>query len=143
MSEITEIVVSSVAIALALVLLVDWDESRLSDEQLARAWPPATRALLLTPLLWPFWFVSPPVHFWRTRRSLLGVVEGVVWTMLIVVVAWIVAKGIDVAPEPCLPWLLWTSLAAFAGLMLWRLRRGGFVVPKTPRRSRALARVGR
>jgi hypothetical protein len=135
MSEITEIVVGSVVIALALFLLVDWDESRLTYEQLARAWPPATRALLLTPLLlWPFWFVSPPVHFWRTRRSLLGVLEGLLWTALIIVV-WIgVAEGIDLAPEPWLPWLLWTSLAAFAGLMLWRLRRGGFVVPKAPRR---------
>jgi hypothetical protein len=135
MSEITEIVASSVVIALALFLLVDWDESRLTYEQLARAWPPATRALLLTPLLlWPFWFVSPPVHFWRTRRSLLGVLEGLLWTALIIVV-WIgVAEGIDLAPEPWLPWLLWTSLAAFAGLMLWRLRRGGFVVPKAPRR---------
>jgi hypothetical protein len=135
MSEITEIVVGSVVIALALFLLVDWDESRLTYEQLARAWPPATRALLLTPLLlWPFWFVSPPVHFWRTRRSLLGFLEGLLWTALIVV-AWIgVAEGIDRAPEPWLPWLLWTSLAAFAGLMLWRLRRGGFVVPKAPRR---------
>jgi hypothetical protein len=135
MSEITEIVVGSVVIALALFLLVDWDESRLTYEQLARAWPPATRALLLTPLLlWPFWFVSPPVHFWRTRRSLLGFLEGLLWTALIVV-AWIgVAEAIDRAPEPWLPWLLWTSLAAFAGLMLWRLRRGGFVVPKAPRR---------
>jgi hypothetical protein len=135
MSEITEIVASSVVIALALFLLVDWDESRLTYEQLARAWPPATRALLLTPLLlWPFWFVSPPVHFWRTRRSLLGFLEGLLWTALIVV-AWIgVAEAIDRAPETWLPWLLWTSLAAFAGLMLWRLRRGGFVVPKAPRR---------
>jgi len=135
MSEITEIVVGSVVIALALFLLVDWDESRLTYEQLARAWPPATRALLLTPLLlWPFWFVSPPVHFWRTRRSLLGALEGLLWTALIIV-AWIgVAEGIDLAPEPWLPWLLWTSLAAFAWLMLWRLRRGGFVVPKAPRR---------
>jgi hypothetical protein len=136
MSEITEIVVSSVVTALALFLLLDWDESRLTDEQLARAWPPATRALVLTPLLlWPFWFVSPPAHFWRTRRSLLGVLEGVLWTVLIFVVGWYgVAEGIDLAPEPWLPWLLWTSLAAFAGLMLWRLRRGGFVVPKAPRR---------
>jgi hypothetical protein len=133
--DVTEIVVMCVVIALELFLLFDWDESRLSEEQLARAWPPATRTLLLVPLLvHPLWIVAPPVHFWRTRRSLRGVFQGALWTAVVLFLAVAATAGVDETPDSWLATLMEVSLAGFATLMLWRSRRGGFVIPATSRR---------
>ena len=135
MSEITEIVVSSAVTALALFLLLDWDESRLTEEQLARAWPPATRTHMLVPLLLhPLWIAAAPVHFWRTRRSLRGLLEGIVWSVVVLLLAALAAAGVDQAPDSWLARLMEASLACFVTLMLWRNRRGGFVVPKRQER---------
>ncbi|HEY4159733.1 MAG TPA: hypothetical protein VGM29_16595, partial [Polyangiaceae bacterium] len=53
-------------------LVVRFDEARLSPERLARAWNPASFWVAIV-VFGPF---SIPVHFVRTRRSLLGLALG-------------------------------------------------------------------
>ncbi len=82
MSEVVTLLVSwGLSLALLFKLLA-WDERRLSPERNARAWPPATRSLALV----YFGVVALPVHFARTRRTLLGFLEGVAWGVAIGVV---------------------------------------------------------
>jgi hypothetical protein len=73
--EVVILVVSCAVLVTASVLVVKFDERRLSEERLERAWPPASRdnaliglALLAAPLLGLFavWF-----HFFRTRSRAL------------------------------------------------------------------------
>ncbi len=86
-------------------LVVRFDERRLSEEQLERAWPPSSRdnaliglSFLGAPLIGLFavWF-----HFCRTRRwHPWGIVQGLLWVMAImaanlaVVVALSLAVGL-------------------------------------------------
>lgn len=68
------------SIELALGILVPWwivrrDVKRLDAERLARAWPESSfwsAVVLFGPLCLPF-------HFVRTRRSILGLLLGLVW----------------------------------------------------------------
>jgi hypothetical protein len=53
-------------------LIVRFDEKRLSPERLARAWNPASFWIAIV----VFGPLSLPVHFTRTRRSLLGFALG-------------------------------------------------------------------
>jgi hypothetical protein len=59
-------------------LIVRRDLSRLSGERLARAW---TEASFLSAVL-VFGSLSLPVHFTKTRRSLLGFLLGFGWFVL-------------------------------------------------------------
>jgi hypothetical protein len=66
-----EILLYTLSFALGIAvpaLIVRWDLGRLSEERLARAWPDSS--------LWAavvvFGPLCLPVHFTRTRRSLLG-----------------------------------------------------------------------
>jgi hypothetical protein len=73
--EVVVLVVSCAVLVTVSVLVVKFDERRLDDERLERAWPPSSRdnaliglALLAAPLLGLFavWF-----HFFRTRSRAL------------------------------------------------------------------------
>src|SRR4051812_48932298 len=59
--------------------LLAWDERRLSTSKRARAWPPATRLLACA----IFQELALPIHFWRTRRSALGVALGFFWAFVL------------------------------------------------------------
>ena len=67
----------STAAAFAIVLL---DERWLPPAELDRAWPPTSRASAIV----AFGPLCLPVHFWRTRRSLAGVLWGLGWAALVV-----------------------------------------------------------
>ena len=99
--EDLELVEAGVEIVLTMIagrLLFAWDERRMTGEQRARAWPPATRGTVVgSPLWFPLWIVGVPLHFVRTRRSLRGVGEAIVWTL---VAMFGVARSIDRRPWP-------------------------------------------
>ena len=71
--EVVILVVSFAVVVTASVLVVRWDERRLDEERLERAWPPASRdnaliglSMLGAPIvgLFAVWF-----HFFRTRSQ--------------------------------------------------------------------------
>ena len=88
--EIAIIIVSCTVVITASSLIVRFDERRLSEEQLERAWLPSSRdnaliglSMLVTPLLGLFavWF-----HFVRTRRwGLRGLVLGKLAVVVILI----------------------------------------------------------
>lgn len=88
--EIVLIVFMITAVITLCSLVVRFDERRLDEERLERAWPPASRdsaliglAFLATPLLS---LVAVAWHFIRTRRFRpMGFVLGIAWTIGIVV----------------------------------------------------------
>jgi hypothetical protein len=97
---LTFMLVSPVGVAAVLHL----DERRLSDEQLARAWAPATRGatILNTWQFSPLYgYVGVIVHFTKTRWSLAGFGLGVVWAALLY---W-VNVGAVVAVTAVIEWL--------------------------------------
>jgi hypothetical protein len=66
-----------VATSIALPWIVlRWDLRQLSPERLARSWPDTT--LLASVVAFGPWCVF--VHFARTRRSVLGLLQGLGWT---------------------------------------------------------------
>jgi hypothetical protein len=78
MNEILAMILPWGVTTYLLFALVAWDEARLaqrSPEALARAWPASTRTMALV----YFGVLSLPVHFGRTRRSVLGVLQGLGW----------------------------------------------------------------
>jgi len=75
--DLTSVLLSLFGSSAIVFAIVWWDERRLSYEQLDRAWPTSTR--LLAPLA--FGPMCLPVHFWRTRRSVPGVLLGVVYAL--------------------------------------------------------------
>jgi hypothetical protein len=79
MLEVSEIVVYWAITITSVALILRWDERRLTPEQRARAWPPATRLGVIgfSFLTGPLWgALCVPVHFWRTRRTFLGTLAG-------------------------------------------------------------------
>ena len=66
--------------ALLPYLIVRHDLARLSDERLSRAW---THASFLA-AVYAFGPLSLPVHFTKTRRSLLGFLLGLFWLVIAV-----------------------------------------------------------
>jgi hypothetical protein len=99
MADILEILLPWAASTYGLFVLLAWDEGRLSTKALARAWPPATRRLALV----YFGALSLPVHFWRTRRSFLGVLQGLAWTVAFVALNQGLADGLDELVERLSP----------------------------------------
>jgi hypothetical protein len=63
-------------------ILVRWDERRLSQPLLDRCWPESSFWCAVV----AFGVFSIPVHFYRTRRSVLGLVQGLLWAVAIAVV---------------------------------------------------------
>src|SRR5438105_567721 len=74
-----------------LFKLLRWDESRLTEEQLAGAWPPATKMLAVV----VGGILCLPIHFVRTRRRpgaslvvrvgrrLFGLLLGLTWMIVV------------------------------------------------------------
>ena len=82
--EALELVLAMAVKIPAGLMLLSWDERRLArsaPDQLARAWPPATR--LSAMVLFPE--IALVLHFWRTRRSVAGTLLGLVWSVGFVV----------------------------------------------------------
>ena len=97
-AEVLEIAVAIVVEVGALRALFAWDERRMTDAQKERAWRPATRGMVVaSPLFFPLWLVGVPLHFVRTRRSLRGVAEGVVWLVAVYAAAALVDVGLALA----------------------------------------------
>jgi hypothetical protein len=109
MRDVAEILVPWAVVTLALFALLDWDESRLTRTQLERAWPPATRTLSVV----YFGGLGVPVlvHFWRTRRSVAGVLVGIVGGALAFGLNLAAAVGVDALPEDAA-----APLVAFVGI---------------------------
>ena len=86
------------SVQLALGILVPWwivrrDLRKLPEAQLDRAWTNASfwsAIVLFGPLCLPF-------HYVKTRRSLLGLVLGIGWTALALVVIGVSAELISLA----------------------------------------------
>ena len=91
MSDIAPLI-ASWAVALWLVFAtLRWDEKRLTDAELARAWPPATRLAAGV----YFGVICLPIHFWRTRRTLWGLLQGLLWGAVISVLDEGIAWGVE------------------------------------------------
>ena len=87
--------VALVALQMALGILVPaaivrFDERRLAPQALERAWPPASFWMAVV----VFGPLCLPVHFWRTRRSVLGVLMGVAAFALALAAQVLVASGV-------------------------------------------------
>jgi hypothetical protein len=84
LSELLLYLVAFALNTLAPIVLVRRDVARLHGEQLARSWPDSSlwsAALMFGPL-------CIPIHYLRTRRSLLGVLLATFWlgyTLLLLV----------------------------------------------------------
>ncbi len=102
--ELVQILASWAVAAPAVIAIVRIDESRLPGEALARAWPAVSRDSAFV-LLWMLGFHPVLlaafflVHFVRTRRPLVGVLLGVMWTCLVVALEvaaqWAAAAVVD------------------------------------------------
>lgn len=68
MTDVLDVVLSIVIGTGGTIALIAWDERRLSAEVLDRAWPTSTRLAAS----FAFGPLALPVHFFRTRRSVLG-----------------------------------------------------------------------
>jgi hypothetical protein len=99
MSEILEIFIPWVVSLVLMFALLRWDESRLTPAQLSRAWPPASLRIAVV----YFGVVSLPVHFGRTRRSVLGVLQGFAWAALIAAVDEGIGAGVEQLAKRALP----------------------------------------
>jgi hypothetical protein len=96
-AEIASLLGSWVTTTAAIFALLAWDERRLDEAQRARAWPVASRRCAVVVM----GLVCVPVHFWRTRRSALGLILGIAWLAALVVVLsaaeWIVSAVVGLA----------------------------------------------
>jgi len=96
MRDIAELVLPWVVSTWAIFALVRWDEGKLAPEELARAWPDASRLAAIV----FFGVFSVPVHFGRTRRSAWGVCIGIACGVLVFALGQLVAMVVDqVVPE--------------------------------------------
>jgi hypothetical protein len=100
LAEVVLILVQILVVMSATAALFAWDERRMTPEQRARAWPPATRGVVVcSPLWFPLWIVGVPLHFLLTRRSLRGLGEAILWTValfgLLLLAAYVVSFAFD------------------------------------------------
>ncbi len=87
LGDVVSILVYIAVVTSATHLLFAWDERRMTSEERARAWPAATRGVVVgSPLWFPLWIVGVPLHFLRTRRTLRGVGEALFWTAALLAV---------------------------------------------------------
>jgi hypothetical protein len=77
MAEILEVLIPWAVSTTLLFVLFAWDERRMSQPQRDRAWPPASLRVAVV----YFGILSLLVHFGRTRRSVLGLLQGLAWTV--------------------------------------------------------------
>jgi hypothetical protein len=81
---VVELGVQIVLTMVAGRFLLAWDEGRMTAAQKERAWPPASRGMVVcSPLFFfPLWVVGLPLHFLRTRRNLRGAFEAFAATVV-------------------------------------------------------------
>ncbi len=91
MRDVLEILASFVFTTGALFALVLRDEGRLSPEQRARSWPVSSRNAALV----VFGVVALPIHYARTRRSVLGLLGGLALAFVVSVVNSLLVGTID------------------------------------------------
>ena len=90
MAEIVDLLVSFAVTTTLIALLLTLDERRLSPERLARAWPVSTKRIAIV-----FGGIfCIPIHFTRTRRTILGFILGLGWMILIALVTGLVSTAI-------------------------------------------------
>jgi hypothetical protein len=106
--EVLQIIASWLVTIPFVVWLFRRDERRLAPTQLARAWPRVSRdAAIFAGWNLGFPHLCVPVHFWRTRRSALGLLAGLGWALgitaaglaaqiVVATVAWV----LHLAPNP-------------------------------------------
>ena len=96
--ELVEAGVEIVVTMIAAKVLFAWDETRMTEDEKERAWPPATRGMVECAPLWffPLWLVGVPLHFLRTRRSLRGVGEAIGWTVAMFALLYAIGLGFAV-----------------------------------------------
>jgi hypothetical protein len=97
--DVLELLIPWLVSTAFLFLVVIWDERRMAkrdDPRLERAWPPAGRDSAIV----GFGLIAVPVHFIRTRRSLLGVALALAWTLAAILVEVIATLGLDAVLNP-------------------------------------------
>jgi hypothetical protein len=90
-----EVLSFSVQLALNVgitAFILRWDEGRMDALASARAWPPASRWAAIV----AFGPLCIPVHFVKTRRSLVGGLLGLIWMALAVIALGLAMMGWDV-----------------------------------------------
>lgn len=81
MAEIALLILSSVINMGLCAAVVIWDRKRLASEQLDRGWNGATFGAAV--FAFSPWCIL--AHFWVTRRSVRGVLLGVMWLAILLV----------------------------------------------------------
>src|SRR4051812_38647411 len=89
MSEVLILVLSFVLNAALPYLVVRYDLKRLPEPQLARAWPEAS----FLAAVFAFGPLALPVHFTKTRRSVLGLGLGLAMLALTLAVETLIASA--------------------------------------------------
>ncbi len=89
MDEVVRTLSASILQISLAFLLVRRDERRLSATELARAFPQSTFYIAVV----VFGALAIPVHFVRTRRSIRGIVLGLVWLAVTVALSAAVASA--------------------------------------------------
>jgi hypothetical protein len=100
-----QLVEAGVEIVLTMVAakaLFDWDEKRMTDDERARAWPAASRGMVICSPLWffPLWLVGIPLHFLRTRRSLGGVAQALGWMLAMFALLMVIGEAFELLSPP-------------------------------------------
>ena len=88
------VLVPACAFLLGILLphwLLRWDEKRLPKAQWLRSWNDASHWSAVL----EFSFLCLPLHFWRTRRSFLGLLLGLFWMCLTAAVLTLLLMGIE------------------------------------------------
>lgn len=102
--ELAQVVAMMIVSPVAVAAIVRIDERRLNADQLARAWPPASRGATVFGA-WQFvpiyGCVGLIVHFTKTRWSLGGLGLGVLWA----VVLYALNVGAFVLTDVVIDWL--------------------------------------
>lgn len=89
-----EVLQSALAFAMGIALphwLLRWDGRRLTREQHDRGFNDASHWAAVV----GFSVLAIPVHFCRTRRSVLGLVQGLAWAALVVGLMSAFLSGVD------------------------------------------------
>lgn len=90
MREVAELITDWLVTTTAMLLVLRWDERRMTPEQRARAWPTTTRLSVAFGLGYP----CLSVHFVRTRERLSGILTGAVLAAVIYELGGLAASGV-------------------------------------------------
>jgi hypothetical protein len=93
-----EVLQSALAFAMGIALphwLLRWDDRRLTQEQRDRGFNDASHWAAIV----GFSVVAIPVHFCKTRRTFLALVQGLAWAALTLLVISAVLSGVEFVAE--------------------------------------------